>query len=60
MIFDRIKWYKRTALIYAVGAWTLLGSCVYYTFKGDAEGKSDSAINLLVSHLKTTNNNYRD
>ncbi|KAB5583893.1 hypothetical protein PHYPO_G00101070 [Pangasianodon hypophthalmus] len=37
MSFDGVKWYKRTALMYAIGTWTLLGSCVYYTFyKGDA------------------------
>ncbi|KAK2857697.1 hypothetical protein Q7C36_005616 [Tachysurus vachellii] len=32
MLFDGLKWYKRTALIYAIGTWTLLGSCAYYTF----------------------------
>ncbi|KAI5108922.1 small integral membrane protein 26-like [Silurus meridionalis] len=32
MSFDGLKWYKRTALMYAIGTWTLLGSCAYYTF----------------------------
>ncbi|KAF4083620.1 hypothetical protein AMELA_G00143900 [Ameiurus melas] len=32
MPFDGKQWYKRTAQLYAVGTWTLLGSCAYYTY----------------------------
>lgn len=39
MRLDGLKWLKRTALMYAVGTWTLLGSCAYYTYyRGDTQG----------------------
>ncbi|KAG7326707.1 hypothetical protein KOW79_010108 [Hemibagrus wyckioides] len=65
MLFDGMKWYKRTALIYAIGTWTLLGSCAYYTlYKSDArviirkeeEEEKDATPNVRIfksSHMST-------
>ncbi|KAJ3614905.1 hypothetical protein NHX12_018474 [Muraenolepis orangiensis] len=31
---DFTKWNNRAALLYAVGAWTMIGSVGYYSYKG--------------------------
>ncbi|XP_063056442.1 small integral membrane protein 26-like [Engraulis encrasicolus] len=59
---DALRWNKRASIVYALGAWSLFGSLVYYKYshKDDPEVKMEPVEEEEKPNVKNYKSTYND